>query len=84
MGDEGTGQAPAPQVAGDDDAERGATEAPAAARIALGSSRSPDEPAWTRLLAPLRSEDAAFRALLAVAAVCATIAVVVVLVRALT
>ena len=82
MSDEETGRAPAPQA--DANAERTAAEPPVPARIALGSSRSPDEPAWTRLLAPLRSEDAAFRALLIVAAVCGTVAAVVVLVRALT
>lgn len=52
-------------------------------RVGLGTARSAHEPSWTRLLAPFRSEDAAFRALLAVAAVCGTLAVVLLLVRAL-
>lgn len=52
-------------------------------RVGLGTQRSDDEPAWTRLLTPLRSEDAAFRALLVVAAVCGAFAAVVLLVRAL-
>lgn len=53
------------------------------ARVGLGTQRSPDEPAWTRLLAPLRSEGAAFHALLAAAAVCGVFAAVVLIVRAL-
>lgn len=72
-------------MAPDDDRshEPGPDEPDEPPRIALGTKRSPDEPAWTRLLAPLRSEDAAFRALLIVAAGGAVIAAVVLLIRAL-
>ena len=41
------------------------------------------EPAWMKLLAPFRSEDAAFRVLIAVAVICAVIAGVVLLLRAI-
>lgn len=41
------------------------------------------EPAWMKLLAPLRSEDAAFRALIAVAGFCGVVIAAVLLVRAL-
>jgi hypothetical protein len=42
-----------------------------------------DEPAWMRLIAPLRSEDAAFRMVLWVAGVFLVLAAVVLLVRAI-
>jgi hypothetical protein len=44
----------------------------------------PPPPAWTRLVAPLRSEAAAFRMVLVVAAVFVAFAAVVLLVRGLT
>ena len=72
-------------MAPEDDAprERGEDDSETPPRIAIGSRRSPDEPAWTRLLAPLRSEGAAFRAVLVALAVCVAIAAVVLLARAL-
>lgn len=39
------------------------------------------EPGWARLIAPLRSEDAAFRTVVWAAAIAVTLAVIVVLVR---
>lgn len=84
--DAGTGddeRADAPERPGHGDEDREATGPAATGRVSLGSPRSPDEPRWTRLLTPLRSEDAAFRALLAVAAVCGALAAVVLLVRGL-
>ena len=43
---------------------------------------TPDEPAWMRLIGPLRSEHAAFRAVLWAAGAALALAVVVVVVRA--
>lgn len=42
-----------------------------------------ERPAWDRLLDPFRSEQAAFRVLVAVAAVCGTVILLVLLARAL-
>jgi hypothetical protein len=44
-------------------------------------SRDRREPAWTRLIAPLRSEDAAFRMVVWAAGIALILAAVVVLVR---
>ena len=44
--------------------------------------RTPDEPAWMRLIGPVRSEHAAFRAVLWAAGAALALAAVVVVVRA--
>ena len=49
-----------------------------------GSAVAQQEPAWTRLIAPLRSEDAAFRAVLWTAGAALALAAVVLVVRAVT
>ena len=41
------------------------------------------QPAWMKLLAPFQSEDAAFRVLIAVVAVCAAVAVVALALRSI-
>ncbi len=48
----------------------------------MPSDPPPREPWWLRALAPLRSEDAMFRVLLGVAAVCGTVIALTLLLRA--
>ena len=46
-----------------------------------GPPQKPREPAWTRLIAPLRSEDAAFRVVVWAACAALALAAIVLLVR---
>jgi len=66
-----------PAPAADGDADQGPQRGPSSGE----EHDERREPAWTRLIAPLRSEDAAFRTVVWAAGIALTLAVVVILVR---
>jgi len=71
-------------VSDDPAADRGKDAGPSPGADPGDDAPARPEPAWMRLIAPLRSEDAAFRMVVWAAAAALTLAVLVVLVRLVT